>query len=320
VPEVWSSETDVCLERPNFGRSGHGRRDLLLSLGMELTNGSTRLHVAEDGPADAPPIVLLHGITSSVLTWDWIVPELASRFHVLRLDFRGHGRSDRTPDHYGPVGYVGDAVALLEKVGRPCVVMGHSLGGVTAAALTQQRPDLVSAAIMEDPPLGPVTPRESTALEGNSLLVGFRLMRDAIPRLQASGISADSLATRLADAPHTTGAGTFGEMLYADALQSMAASMLAVDATVLDPVLNGSTPAFLDPDRGFGVPSLILAADPAKPDAVADPDAAQRYVDGSPDVEFAVIAGAGHLIHDEKASREAFRSRVMAYLDRRASP
>ena len=104
---------------------------------MHLTNGPLRLHVAEDGDPSSPPILLLHGITSFGGTWDWLAPTLAERFHVLRLDFRGHGESDRAPGAYTSSGYVSDAVAALQHAaGRPCPVIGHSLGGATAAALT----------------------------------------------------------------------------------------------------------------------------------------------------------------------------------------
>ena len=97
---------------------------------MQIRNGDIDLHVARDGDPLLPPILLLHGITSFGGTWDWIVPTLVERFHVLRLDFRGHGRSDRAPGEYGSAGYVSDAVAALEQAaGQPCVVMGHSLGG-----------------------------------------------------------------------------------------------------------------------------------------------------------------------------------------------
>ncbi|MEO5723181.1 MAG: alpha/beta fold hydrolase, partial [Ilumatobacteraceae bacterium] len=78
---------------------------------MQITNGKLTLHVAEDGDPSAPPILLLHGITSFGGTWDWIVPELAERFRVLRLDFRGHGASDRAPGEYSSSGYISDAVA-----------------------------------------------------------------------------------------------------------------------------------------------------------------------------------------------------------------
>ncbi len=83
---------------------------------MHFTNDTLRLHVADDGDPSLPPILLLHGITSFGGTWDWLTPTLAERFRVIRLDFRGHGDSDRAPDAYTSSGYVSDAVAALQLV------------------------------------------------------------------------------------------------------------------------------------------------------------------------------------------------------------
>ena len=287
---------------------------------MKITNGSIELNVTEDGDPSAPPILLLHGITSFGGTWQWFVPELAERFRVLRLDFRGHGHSARSEGEYSSAGYVSDAVAAIEQLaGQPCVVMGHSLGGVTAAALTQRHPDLLRGAILEDPPLG-LAPSTDAAgpspLEGNSLLDGFKLMRQSIPQLQESGMSAEMLVGMLRAAPDTTGKSTFGETLHADGLLSMSQAMLFVDASVLDPVLTGTIESFLDADSGFAVPTLVVTADPANPDAVADPAMAREFASRSSDVEVLTIDGAGHLIHDEHGSREAFRAAALAFLDR----
>jgi pimeloyl-ACP methyl ester carboxylesterase len=292
---------------------------------VKIRNGSIELHVADDGDPAAPPILLLHGITSFGGTWDWIVPVLAERWRVLRLDFRGHGASDRTPGEYSPAGYLSDAVAAIEQAaGRPCVVIGHSLGGATAAGLAQQHADLVVAAVMEDPPLrftangrdnGNADNADGKVLEGNSLLESFRLIRESAPRLQASGITVDVLSGILAAAPTASG-GSFGELLHPDAITSMAGSLLTVDASVLDPVLTGTIHSLLDPDEPFHVPSLIVCADPARPDAVADPAIAKRFADRSPSTEFVVLEGAGHLIHDELASRDRFRDVALGFLDR----
>ena len=86
--------------------------------------------------------------------------------------------------------------------------------------------------------------------------------------------------------------------------------------TVLDGVLSGTIEPFLDPTVPFAVPSLIVCADPVNSDAVADPNLARHYADLSADVEVLVVEGAGHLIHDELASRDRFRDAVMAFLDR----
>lgn len=282
---------------------------------VKIRNDSIELNVTEDGDASRPPILLLHGITSHGGTWNWLVPTLIERFRVLRLDFRGHGHSDRAPEQYTSSGYVSDAVATLEQVaGQPAIVIGHSLGGATAAALAQQHGELLRAAIMEDPPLG-LGSDSTPTLEGNSLLDVFELMRESIPQLQASEITIDILAGILATSPSPSG-GTFGEQLHVDGIEQMAAAMLAVDASVLDPVLTGTIESFLEPGGPFVVPSLVVCADPSKPDAVGDPALANSFAAASPATDVLVVAGAGHLIHDELASRGTFRTAVVDFLDR----
>jgi pimeloyl-ACP methyl ester carboxylesterase len=278
---------------------------------MEIQNGDLTLHVDTDGSAGSPPLLLLHGITSTTRTWDWLVPDLADRFHVLRLDFRGHGRSDRAPGTYGLPGYVADAASVCQQVaGQPCIVMGHSLGGGTAAALAQQQPALVRAVVLEDPPLG-----STRDLEGNALLDGFRLMRDSIPHLQESGMDVATLSEMLAGAPSASGP-TFGELLHADALTVMADGMLALDATVLDPVLDGTATPMFEPAKGIAVPTLLITADPASPDAVTRAADVEQLAATTPHAEVRVMNGSGHLVHDELAHRDEFRAAVLDFLDR----
>ena len=282
---------------------------------MKILNGSIELNVTEDGLPSAPPILLLHGITSYSGTWDWLVPDLAEHFRVLSLDFRGHGKSDRAAEQYLSSGYISDAITVLEQVaGQPAIVMGHSLGGATTAALAQRHPELLKAAIMEDPALG-LGGSGKPALEGNSLLTSFKLMRESVPRLQASGITVNRLVDILAATPSASG-GTFGDILHASGIEQMAESMLKVDASVLDPVLTSNIEAFLNPAMPLAVPSLIVCADPAKPDALASTELANAFADISPVTEVFVVEGAGHLIHDELVSRDTFRKTALDFLHR----
>lgn len=277
---------------------------------MRIRNGDRELHVAVDGAADGPPIVLLHGITSSVATWDWLVPHLADRFRVIRLDFRGHGSSDRTPSAYSMAGYVSDAMAVCEQVAeRPAILIGHSLGGGTAIALAQQRPELVRALVLEDPPLTP-----PGTFSGNRLFDAFRLMRESVPRLQAEGVDAPTLADILRRSPSPTGA-TFGELLHDDASTAMASSLLALDASVLDPVIEGTSTPEYRPEIALGMPTLVITADPASPDAIALPDAVARLRSVSPQVRILTPAGATHLLHDELTHRDTFLAAVLEFLD-----
>jgi pimeloyl-ACP methyl ester carboxylesterase len=286
---------------------------------VELRTEDVTLHYEDDGDPDAPPILVLHGITQSTATWGWLVPHLAGEHRVVRLDFRGHGRSGRTPGEYHFPGYVADATATCERVlGRPAVVIGHSLGGGTAAALAQTRPDLVRGVVLEDPAImAPPPPgaEEASALEGNSLLDGFRLMRESIPRLQESGMSAADLAEILRGAPSPSGP-TFGDLLHDDALEAMADGMLQLDATVLDPVFDGSSAPVFDPHRELPVPGIVVAGDPASPDTIVrEPDVA-LLAEHSPKVECRIATGCGHLIHDSQQHRAAVLDAVRDLLAR----
>ncbi len=93
-------------------------------------NGVT-LHYLDWGPADAPPVVLLHGITGHARVWDHLAQRLAPARRVLALDQRGHGDSDPAPDDDYRVGTMADDVAAFAgslRLGRFALV-GHSMGG-----------------------------------------------------------------------------------------------------------------------------------------------------------------------------------------------
>ena len=276
---------------------------------MRIQNGDVGLNVVVDGADDAPPVLLLHGILGSSVTWNWMVPRLTDRYRVLRLDFRGHGESDRAPGTYQLTDYVSDAAAVCEQVaGSPCIVIGHSLGGATAAGLAQTRPDLVRGVVLEDARLAMPDPQAEGA-ERNSLMDVFALMREAIPQMQAAGMSLDDVAAVVAASPSASG-GVLGELLHDDGVATMAASMMAVDASVLDRVLNASLAVVFDADRPLPVSATVVAADPASPDAVTQPADLAKMATNSPHAVTHTMSGANHLIHDTIGQREPFWSIV----------
>jgi pimeloyl-ACP methyl ester carboxylesterase len=125
---------------------------------IELTAG--RFHYLTWGAerVELPPVVLLHGITSSALSWVRVGPALANRYRVYALDLRGHGDSVRaTPGSYHLRDTADDAQELIEKLelAQP-VLVGHSWGGATALVLASgmnaSRPaPALSSVILEDP-------------------------------------------------------------------------------------------------------------------------------------------------------------------------
>ncbi|MGY1692497.1 3-oxoadipate enol-lactonase [Geodermatophilus sp. SYSU D01105] len=98
----------------------------------------------EDGPRDAPVVVLSNSLGATRAMWDPQVPALAERFRVVTYDTRGHGSSPAPAGPYRLDDLVDDVVALLDRLGvRRAHVAGLSLGGMTAMRLAAREPDRV---------------------------------------------------------------------------------------------------------------------------------------------------------------------------------
>ncbi|WP_327086149.1 alpha/beta hydrolase [Nonomuraea sp. NBC_01738] len=105
------------------------------------------LLVREDGPQDAPALLLIHGTAASALTWDLMVPLLTDAHRVIRLDLLGCGSSGKPLDgDYTIHAQARRAGEVLDRLGvGHATIVGHSSGGIVATALTERRPDLVAA-------------------------------------------------------------------------------------------------------------------------------------------------------------------------------
>ena len=79
-----------------------------------------RVHVAETGPQDAPPVLCLHGWPQHWLIWRGVWPALAGEYRVICPDLRGHGWSGWPDDgDFHKARLADDAVALLDVLGLP---------------------------------------------------------------------------------------------------------------------------------------------------------------------------------------------------------
>jgi pimeloyl-ACP methyl ester carboxylesterase len=98
-------------------------------------------------------VLFLHGGGQNRYSWKSTSQILADEgLHVVALDSRGHGDSDRAPDaNYTVDALVEDTIAVLEQIGRPTVLIGASMGGMTALPVAHQAgPDKVTKLVLVD--------------------------------------------------------------------------------------------------------------------------------------------------------------------------
>jgi pimeloyl-ACP methyl ester carboxylesterase len=96
------------------------------------------------------PLLLIHGNGANTRIWGRTIDDLAASHRVIAYDRRGFGRSEGPPVR-SMREHVSDAAALLEELGAaPAKVLGWSGGGVVAAGLAIERPDLVSSLVLAE--------------------------------------------------------------------------------------------------------------------------------------------------------------------------
>jgi 3-oxoadipate enol-lactonase len=140
------------------------------------------LHAVEDGPPDAPALVLGPSLGTDVGLFDAQVRDLAGTFRVIRYDLRGHGGSPVGPEPVTLADLANDVLALLDDLGvERFSYAGVSLGGAIGLQLALTSPDrlerlvvIASAAQFPDPPSYKER-AERVRREGTEFLVPSRI-------------------------------------------------------------------------------------------------------------------------------------------------
>jgi pimeloyl-ACP methyl ester carboxylesterase len=114
---------------------------------VELHGQRVTYHLFGEGP----PVVLIHGITSSSRTWRQVMHGLAERHTVVAPDLLGHGRSGKPRGDYSLGAYASGVRDLLAVLGLSrATVVGHSLGGGIAMQFAYQFPERVARLVLVD--------------------------------------------------------------------------------------------------------------------------------------------------------------------------
>lgn len=121
--------------------------------------GELKIHYRDEGPEDAPTIVMIHGIADSLHVWDNTVNLLKNDFRIIRFDVPGFGLTGPVPEkEYTPQVWINYLDGLLAKLKvKKAHLMGNSLGGYIAWNFALARPAKVESLFLLDPAAFPVS-------------------------------------------------------------------------------------------------------------------------------------------------------------------
>jgi 3-oxoadipate enol-lactonase len=237
------------------------------------------LHHVQDGPEDAPLLVLGPSLGSNVSMWDAQAEALADAFRVVRYDHRGHGGSPAPPGPYEIADLGGDVLALLDTLGAGRVHLGGlSLGGMVAMWIAIHAPERVERIVLccTSARLGPPEMwRDRVRVVREQ---GLAAVAPAVVErwITAAGHAADPARTRRLEA-----------MLAANDPEGYAACCGAIER--MD--LTGDLPA-------IAAPALVIGG--AEDRATPPHEHAARIAAAIPEARLEILEGTAHMANVER--------------------
>ncbi|MEV5413863.1 alpha/beta hydrolase [Thermopolyspora sp. NPDC052614] len=267
-----------------------------------------RLHVELDGPQDAPlTVVLCHGYTLNLDSWHYQRRDLRDAYRLVLWDQRCHGRSQRDGVTDRTIDRLGDDLrdVLDAQVPGPCVLVGHSMGGMTVMALAERYPELFGDRIQGVALISTSAGRLAEVTLGLPALVA-----KAVHRVAPQAVAALGRRAALVDRGRQVGSDvSFLAMRLFGFGDSRNVSPTLVDfvdtmirSTPTD-VIADFYPALMAHDKLSAldvldkVPTSIIVGDK---DWLTPPDHSRAIAEVVPSAHLEVVAGTSHLVQMER--------------------
>jgi 2-succinyl-6-hydroxy-2,4-cyclohexadiene-1-carboxylate synthase len=266
-----------------------------------LLNG-LEFHVESEG--SGPPLVLLHGFTGSVRSFDGVRSALAKRAQVISIDLIGHGRTSapEQEERYSLDSSARDLAALLDQLGiQHVALLGYSMGGRVALHFAMYVPQRVDRLLLESASPGLEADAERRARVASDAALAERIERLGVDAFVDEWQSQPLLA--------------LGSHVPAAVAEAQRAERLANSATGLANSLRGM-------GAGQQAPLWSRVADLSMPVQLIVGQRDTRYCRIAermhtllPSSELTVVADAGHTVHLDQPGE--FAQRVALALDKK---
>ncbi len=276
--------------------------------GALVEAGGTRTWVAESGPRDGIPVVLVHGFGGSTWSWRATIPALAAAgYRAVALDLANFGLADKSWERDTTHAAQAEVVAALmdaRGIARATLV-GHSMGANVVAWFAARHADRLERAVLVDAATGPAAMRGGPAFLGglvrlpNVRRIGRLALRSQLGAARMAGV----LRTAYADPARVTDRDIAG---YVAPLET-----LDWDLGLLAILRDGRSNALEAPIGDvLRVPTAIIWGRDDRWIRLASGRALRAAL---PDAEWHIIDAAGHLPMEEQP--DAFNDVLLAWLE-----
>jgi len=270
---------------------------------LTLSDG-LKIHYTDTGPTDRSTLVLVHGFSASLHTWNEWRDDLDQDFRVITLDLPGHGLSRADPpEQVGIDRFVDVVVEVADKLDAPTFTLaGSSMGGNTAWKTALAHPERIEGLILVAASGWPETAEES---ESSPFI--FRLLANPIARSILKLIDMTSLVRGGLEDSYTDQSFVTDELVqrYVDLSRAPGHRETLLKITAAEREL--ATPATLSM---IDAPTLILWG---SDDNLVPVSHAQKFDDAITNSTMIIYDGVGHLPQEEAATQsiEAVRTFMM---------
>ena len=251
-----------------------------------------------------PTILMLHGGGQNRFSWKSTSQILADEgYHVVALDSRGHGDSDRAPDaNYAIETLTGDVMRLIDAIGKPVVLIGASMGGLTGIlAANRAGPVKVTRLVLVD-----VVPRFEKG--GSARIRDFMLGN--IEGFETLDDAADAVAAYLPHRPKPRSPeGLKKNLRLRDGRWHWHWDPAFMTKPGDDPELRTET--FEQAAKSLTIPVLLIRG---KLSDVVSPEGVKHFLATVPRAEFVELSNAGHTAAGD--DNDAFSDAVVAFVKR----